>query len=58
LCEREEIVPAPYLAKNKWVLAKKASALTKKEWEQFLKKSYELIAAKLPLKQRRQLGIN
>jgi predicted DNA-binding protein (MmcQ/YjbR family) len=57
LCEREEIIPAPYLARNKWVLIKKASALTKKEWEQYLKKSYQLIAAKLPLKQRKQLGV-
>ena len=58
LCERKEIVPAPYLARNKWVMVKKVSALTKKEWEQFLKKSYALIAAKLSLKQRKQLGIH
>ncbi|HEY6976937.1 MAG TPA: MmcQ/YjbR family DNA-binding protein [Chitinophagaceae bacterium] len=57
LCERKEIVPAPYLARSKWVMVRKVSALSKKEWEQFLKKSYELITAKLPLKQRKQLGI-
>jgi predicted DNA-binding protein (MmcQ/YjbR family) len=57
LCEREGIIPAPYLAKNKWVQVRKASALTKKEWEEYIKKSYRLIAAKLPLKQKKQLGI-
>jgi predicted DNA-binding protein (MmcQ/YjbR family) len=58
LCEREQIVPAPYLARNKWVQVRKASALTKKEWEQYLKKSYELIAAKLPLKKRKEFGLD
>ncbi|HXL54801.1 MAG TPA: MmcQ/YjbR family DNA-binding protein [Chitinophagaceae bacterium] len=57
LCEREDIVPAPYLARNKWVQVQRPSALTKKEWVQYIKKSYELIAAKLSLKQRKQLGL-
>jgi predicted DNA-binding protein (MmcQ/YjbR family) len=58
LCEREEIVPAPYLARNKWVLVKKASSLTEREWEKYLKKSYQLVAAKLPLKKQKELGIS
>ena len=55
LTERDNIIPAPYLAKNKWVSVQKSSALSKKEWEFFLRKSYELIASKLPKKTREQL---
>src|SRR6266487_5809535 len=58
LCERENIVPAPYLARNKWVLVRRASALSKKEWDEYIKKSYKLIAAKLTLKKRKEFGIN
>jgi predicted DNA-binding protein (MmcQ/YjbR family) len=56
LTERDHFIPAPYLARNKWVMAEKSSALTKKEWEFFIRKSYDLIAAKLPKKVQREIG--
>ena len=57
LTTREGIIPAPYLARAKWVLASNEAGLSKQEWEQHLKKSYELIASKLTKKQRIALNI-
>ncbi len=57
LTEREHIIPAPYMARNKWVRVEKASVLKKKEWEQYVLKSYELVASKLPKKLQKEIGI-
>lgn len=54
LCERNGIIPAPYMARNKWVSIEKRSALRQKEWEHYLTQSYELIKSKLPKKIREQ----
>jgi len=50
-------MPAPYLARAKWVLVTKPSKLSKNEWERYLKQSYELVKLKLTKKRREQLGI-
>lgn len=50
LTSRNGIVPAPYLARNKWVLVEKVSALTHEEIKQFVTGSYELVKSKLPKK--------
>lgn len=52
LCTKELIIPAPYLARYKWVLIKEASAFSGKEWEHFIKQSYDLVKAKLPKKKK------
>lgn len=57
LCERDGIIPAPYLARNKWVLVQKASALNTNEWKQFIKTSYDLVAAGLSKKLKMELGL-
>jgi predicted DNA-binding protein (MmcQ/YjbR family) len=57
LCSREGFVPAPYLAKAKWVMVTNDAGLSKQEWEGFVKQSYELIRAKLTKKLRKELGI-
>jgi len=43
-------IPAPYLARNKWVTLVDLTVLNRKELENYLKQSYELIKAKLPKK--------
>jgi predicted DNA-binding protein (MmcQ/YjbR family) len=48
---------APYLARAKWVLVTKPSKLNKKDWERFIKQSYDLVKMKLTKKVREQLGI-
>src|SRR5688572_25741615 len=42
--------PAPYMARNKWVLAEDISKINKKDWEAYLRQSYELVRDKLPKK--------
>lgn len=54
---REGIIPQPYVARYKWVLIDDINRLTRKEWEHYIKQSYLLIAAKLPAKTRRELGL-
>ncbi|RAV98328.1 MmcQ/YjbR family DNA-binding protein [Pseudochryseolinea flava] len=49
--------PAPYLARNKWVLVNDTSKIKVKEMEVFVRQSHELIAAKLSKKLRGELGI-
>ena len=50
-CDREGIVPAPYGgAKFKWAQVTDFDVLTDKEWNDFIKESYELVKAKLPKK--------
>src|SRR5688572_2598123 len=40
LTARSGIVPAPYMARNNWVLVENADQLSEAEWEQFLTQSY------------------
>ena len=51
-------MPAPYMARAKWVLVTDPSKLKKKECEQFIRQSYELIKGKLTAKARKELGID
>lgn len=57
LREREGFEPAPYLARYKWIYADNIGRFTKKDWTYYLKQAYELVAAKLPAKTRKQLGL-
>src|SRR5580658_2231061 len=54
---REGIIPQPYIARYKWVLVDDINRLLKQEWEHYIKQSYLLIAAKLPARTRRGLGL-
>jgi predicted DNA-binding protein (MmcQ/YjbR family) len=53
---REGFIPAPYLARAKWVYAEQPSKVKIKEGEKYIKGSYELIKAKLTKKMRESLG--
>lgn len=55
LTERDGIIQAPYMARNKWVAITKRNALKPKEWEFYLRQSYDLIRSKLTKKQQREL---
>lgn len=57
ICQRDGFIPAPYLAKNKWVKIDDINRLGKKEWEFFAKQSYDLIKSKLTKKLQQELGI-
>ncbi|SHH43146.1 MmcQ/YjbR family DNA-binding protein [Massilia sp. CF038] len=55
LTDRPGIIPAPYLARVKWVRVEKASALSDKEAAALLRRSYELVFAKLSKKMQREI---
>lgn len=48
LPNRQGFIPAPYLARNKWIFVDDIKRFSKKEWEKYLKLSYSIIASKLP----------
>ena len=56
LCEREGIIPAPYLARAKWVALEGFDVMSPKELKARLRQSYDLVFAKLPKKIARALG--
>jgi predicted DNA-binding protein (MmcQ/YjbR family) len=56
LTDREGIIPAPYLARAKWVAVEDAKALSDEEAAQLLRRSYELIFAKLTKKLQREIS--
>ena len=55
LTDRPGIVPSPYLARHEWVRVEKASALSDKEAAALLRRSYELVFAKLSKKLQREI---
>lgn len=55
LTERKGIEQARYFAKRKWIGIDKLSLLKKKEWQEYLRKSYELVLEGLPKKFRASL---
>lgn len=50
LIELDGIVPAPYMARNKWVSLQRFDALSESEIKSLIKNSYEMVFAKLPKK--------
>ncbi len=57
LSARDGFMPAPYMARAKWVLATKPSQFSKKQWETHIQQSYDLIKAKLTKKIKKELGL-
>jgi predicted DNA-binding protein (MmcQ/YjbR family) len=56
LTERPNIIPAPYLARAKWVALESANSLSPQEIASLLRTSYDLVLAKLPRKTRDSLA--
>ena len=50
LCERPGIIPAPYMARAQWVALESEDALNRTELKSYIRKSYDLVFAKLPKK--------
>lgn len=55
LTDRAGIIPAPYLARAKWVFVENAKALSDKEAAALLRRSYELVLARLTKKLQREI---
>jgi predicted DNA-binding protein (MmcQ/YjbR family) len=56
LTERPGIIPAPYLARAKWVALETRDALPLEELARLLRQSYDMVVAKLPKKTREALS--
>jgi predicted DNA-binding protein (MmcQ/YjbR family) len=50
-------IPAPYLARAKWVTLVQMEKISKKELAAYLQQSYDLIRAKLPKKVKAEFGL-
>ena len=55
LCATGGIIPAPYLARYKWILVTDVNRFTKKEWKHYITQSYQLVKEKLPKKILKEL---
>ena len=56
LVERDGIVPMPRLAKTGWIRVEKETALSKKEWEKYIKLSYQYVLESLPAVKRKLIS--
>ena len=56
LPNRTGFIPAPYMAHNKWIFVDDINRLSKKDWEIYLRKSYNLILSKLSLKFQKEVA--
>jgi predicted DNA-binding protein (MmcQ/YjbR family) len=56
LPNRPGFIPAPYMARNKWIFVDDIKRFSKKEWEKYMKQSYDLIVSKLPLRLQKEVA--
>lgn len=56
LPEREGFIPAPYMARLKWIYVDSISRFSPKEWAHHLRIAYDLVVEKLPARTRASLG--
>jgi predicted DNA-binding protein (MmcQ/YjbR family) len=54
LIEREDIHPAPYVGRYKWVTLDRLDAVRWDELRELIRQSYEMVAAKAPKKKSRK----
>lgn len=58
LCELDGIIPAPYLARGKWVQIQSEEAMSDDDIKSYLDDAHAIIAAKLSKAKRAELGID
>jgi predicted DNA-binding protein (MmcQ/YjbR family) len=56
LTERQGIIPAPYMARAKWIAFETLNALSRAEIKQLIDTSYKLVLEKLPKKSQADLA--
>ena len=55
LCERPDIVPAPYMARAQWICLEKLTAVGDSELRELIAESYRLVFERLPKKRQLEL---
>ena len=56
LVEREDIIPAPYLARARWVGLKRFDALDDREYRELIPRAHAIVCATLPKKMQARLA--
>src|SRR5262249_30287952 len=56
LIEIPGVVPAPYMARNKWIQIQEFDGVPRAEVKRLLSKSYDIVKAKLPKDASRRVG--
>ena len=56
LCERPDVIPAPYMARAQWVALQSLNAVPDDELRELLAESYRLVWERLPKKRRDELA--
>jgi predicted DNA-binding protein (MmcQ/YjbR family) len=56
LTEIPGVIPAPYMARSKWIALERWDAVRRSEIEELVRESYALIFAKLPKKKQAELS--
>jgi predicted DNA-binding protein (MmcQ/YjbR family) len=56
LCERPDIIPAPYMARAQWVALKSYISVRDNELRELLAESYRLVWERLPKRRREELA--
>jgi predicted DNA-binding protein (MmcQ/YjbR family) len=56
MSQRDGFIPAPYVARYKWVRALNIQIMGKAEWEYFIAQSYELVKEQLPAKIKKEIS--
>lgn len=57
LREQPGMIPAPYLARAKWVQVESADAMSDADIRDYIETAYEIVARKLTKAQRKELGL-
>lgn len=57
LVSREGFIKHKHLGRHHWVNLDNINRLTKKDWKEYIEQSYNLVAAKLSQRVRKQLGL-
>jgi predicted DNA-binding protein (MmcQ/YjbR family) len=53
LPDRDGIIPAPYMARHKWVFLDNINRFSKKEWKFYIAEAHRLVGEKLPRKNKK-----
>ena len=48
LTEQQGIIPAPYAARNKWILVENANLFAPENWKFYITQSYNMVRARVP----------
>lgn len=57
LIEQPGIIPAPYLARAKWVQVETADAMSDQDLQDYIRAAYGIVAAKLTKAKRKEIGL-